>query len=150
MFVTFWILAKIETHLLLAGWHNTCLLKLVLRLWYVNKSISKIKIYRWKIKFLIVENQNKFKKSWKLFSKPTWKTSFRYLGHCSLKYLKTIALAHYVNVYVTGNQFKLSISSLDICVNPSNCKQKLMYLFWVVWILCFNFFVRFEYHAEHS
>ena len=57
---------------------------------------------------------------------------------------------HCLNLYVMGSQFKCSNFLWDICFNLSNCRQKLMHLFWVVWILYFNFFVRFGYQAEHA
>ena len=64
VFVAFWVLTKIikKTLLLLAGWYETCLQKLVFPLWFFNKSTFKIKIHIWKWGFLIAENKNKFKK----------------------------------------------------------------------------------------
>ena len=43
-------------------------INLVFTLWSLNKSTFKIKIYRWKWGFLVVENQNKFKKGCYNFS----------------------------------------------------------------------------------
>ena len=36
------------------------------------------------------------------------------------------------------NQFKCLNSSWDVCFNLSNCTEKHIHLFWVIWILCFN------------
>ena len=49
-----------------------------------------------------------------------------------------------------SNQLKHSNSSWDICFNLSNCKQKRIHLFWVVLVLCYNFFIRFRYQAEYA
>ena len=54
--------------------------------------------------------------NWTLRSLATLKTSLRYLGHSSLKYLKPHCLTYCLNLQVTGNQFKCSNSSWDICL----------------------------------
>ena len=50
--------------------------------------------------------------------------------------------------YVTGNQFKRSNSSWNVLIYLTVSKNA--QLFWVVWILCFDFFVRLGNYAEHT
>ena len=119
---------------------------------FVSKSWTIVRLGNWRL--LVLQkghfNFSKLPLNWILLSVATLKTSLILLGHCSLKYLKTIELTHCLNSKVMVNQFKHSNYSWDICFKLSNHWQKRIHLFWVVWILCFIFFVRFGYQAEHA
>ena len=87
---------------------------------------------------------------WILFSGAVWKTSFRSLVHWSLTYLKILELMLWLNLSVTGNQFRVSNSLCDICATLSNSRQTGMHLCWEVWILLFKTLFKLGYRIEQT